>query len=76
MQKFLMDASDMARWQAGNVVLPQLLSQFNGIPVEKMRFYDRNNYDRFTKSLNVFVDRKSKRRKDKDRAAVLLRSNT
>lgn len=41
MQKFLMEASDMARWQAGTVVLPQL-SQFRELPVEKMRFHERN----------------------------------
>lgn len=35
-QKFLMEASDMARWQAGTVVLPQW-SQSNGRPVEKKR---------------------------------------
>lgn len=40
-QKFLMEASDMARWQAGIVVLPHL-SQFSELPVEKMRFHDRN----------------------------------
>lgn len=36
-QKFLMEASDMARWQAGTVVFAQL-SQFSGIPVETQRF--------------------------------------
>lgn len=40
LQKLLMVASDVARWQAGIVVLPQL-SQSSEIPDEKMRFHDR-----------------------------------
>lgn len=36
-QKFLMEASDMARWQVGTAVLPQW-SQFNEAPEEKGRF--------------------------------------
>ena len=40
-QKFLTEASDMARWQAGTVVLPQL-PQLNAAPVEKERFNDRH----------------------------------
>lgn len=37
-QKFVMEASDMARWQAGNVFLPQW-SQSSGVPDERN---DRN----------------------------------
>lgn len=41
-QKFLTEESDMARWQAGSVVLSQL-SQFSAVPVEKEKFHDRHN---------------------------------
>lgn len=42
LQKLLMVASDVARWQAGIVILPQL-SQSSKIPDEKKRFHDRHS---------------------------------